>query len=94
MTYDYKCSHCGNVTEVFISTTTILHRGVIIDKEELQKKINEEKFCVCGGKLKRIYSAIPLDSIWFANSGYVVNGSTHRILQRGGTSGFNSKLRS
>ena len=94
LTYDYKCSDCGNTKEIFISTINIPHNGVVIDKNELQKKINEERFCECGGQLKRIYSTQPLENVWFSDNGYVQNGSTHRILQRGGTSGFNSKLRS
>ena len=95
MVYDFKCNDCGLVEEVFISTADLPHKTVVVmDKDELQKKIDEERFCKCGGQLKRIYSTKPLDSVWFANSDYVSNGSTHRILQKGGTSGFYSKLRS
>lgn len=86
---------CGNVEEVFISTIGIRHNGVILDKDELQKKIDEKRFCGCGGQLKRIYSTAPLDVIHIPeNCDYISNGSTHRILQKGGTSGFYSKLRS
>jgi len=95
LTYDFKCSQCGNVEEVFISTADLPHKTVVVmDKDALQEKLNEKRFCKCGGELKRVYSTTPLDSVWFANSDYVVNGSTHRILQKGGTSGFYSKLRS
>lgn len=95
LTYDFRCLECNKEQEVFISSTDIPHKGVIIlDKDALQKKIDEERFCECGGKLKRVYSTKPLDSVWVSDSGYVQNGSTHRILQKGGTSGFHSKLRS
>lgn len=95
MKYDFRCADCEKVQEIFISSTDIPHKGVVVlDKDELQKKIDAERFCECGGKLKRIYSKTPLDSVWISGSGYVLNGSTHRILQKGGTSGFYSKMRS
>jgi len=96
MTYDYKCTHCGKEQEVFISTADLPHKDsvVVIDKDALQEKINEKRFCECGGDLKRVYSSKPLDSVWMTDSRFVSNGSTHRILQKGGTSGFYSKLRS
>jgi hypothetical protein len=96
--YDYKCPDCGLVKEFFISTADIPHKKgaiMIYDKDELQRRIDEERFCECGGKFRRVYSTTPLDVIHIPeNCDYISNGSTHRTLQKGGTSGFNSKLRS
>lgn len=64
---------------------------------EIKRSIKDEplRFCEqCNGAVHQIYSPEPLKDVWISDSAYVHNASIHRYLQRGGTSGFNSKLRS
>jgi len=64
---------------------------------EIERSIKDEplKFCeTCNESVHQIYSTEPLKDVWITSNPHVHNGSIHRFLQRGGTSGFNSKLRS
>lgn len=63
---------------------------------ERRQSIKDEplKVCDCGLNVHQVYSPDPLKDVWITDSAYVQNASIHRILQRGGTSGFYSKLRS
>lgn len=56
MIYDYKCSKCSKIEEVEISTYDILNKFGIVDQDELTKRIYEDRFCECGGKLKKLFS--------------------------------------
>ena len=71
ITYDYKCEDCGEVQEVTIETIDILEkqpivkarskyhpssRSLMANKEKLQERIDEDRICECGGKLKKLFS--------------------------------------
>lgn len=64
MKYDYKCEKCNAVKEIYIPTYDIMEgQKKIINNEKLQERIDEERFCECGGKLKRSYKIIHNDDI-------------------------------
>ncbi len=64
MKYDYKCTYCKKVQEVYIPTHDIMEgQRKIINNKKLQERIDEERFCKCGGQLKRTYKVIHNDEI-------------------------------
>ena len=62
--YNYKCTECGEVQEVSIKTIDILDTVGRVDMVKLDERIHEDKFCRCGGKLKKVITSMP-DTLWF-----------------------------
>lgn len=63
---------------------------------EIKESIKDEpkKFCDCGSSVHQVYSTEPLKGVWITSNPHVHNGVIHRYLQRGGTSGFERKIKS
>jgi hypothetical protein len=59
MNYNYKCQKCDKIQEIEIKTIDI-HIGTTssIDQTKLDERINEKRFCECGGKLKKVNSFV------------------------------------
>lgn len=66
MTYTYKCPECGNIQDIQISTFDIMDQLGRIDQKQLTERMNELKYCECGGQLKKTFSEPEV--LWF-NSG-------------------------
>ena len=51
ITKDYKCNKCGKIIEIVIETVDITGNKGIVNQKILSERINEERFCECGGNM-------------------------------------------
>ena len=61
MIYDYKCDKCNVVQEIKVKTWDLQvsdGKGMILDNDALDERINEPRGCECGGNLMKRPTAV------------------------------------
>lgn len=64
MIYNYKCQSCGEISEIAISTYDIIDNVGRVNQDALTKRMYEDRFCECGGRLKKLLT-VPKEPLWF-----------------------------
>ena len=64
MKYDYKCIECEKIHEVEVQTSDIMDGVGRVNQKILSERINEQRFCACGGELRKVFSVVK-DVLWF-----------------------------
>lgn len=54
MQYTYKCSKCHEVQDITIMTSDIMDKYGRVEQDKLSMRMYEQRFCECGGELKKI----------------------------------------
>ena len=64
MTYNYKCSKCGEIKEITVQTSDIIDKYGRVEQDKLSMRMYEPRQCECGGNLKKTLT-VPQEPLWF-----------------------------